>query len=169
MIVNCDYCGKQVRITKTQASRSEKHFCNDYCYKSDWSTKKRPITKTRQRNLMYKVRMLDIAVIRKEKKIIVTPETFKYWATNGVDQSVKNLQWEFGFKLNLKTEMKQKQFYKDRRGSHNAKPVLYDGQKFPSMEELSRELKISPQRLRWHLRNDKPLYGNYLDYAIGES
>ena len=49
---------------------------------------------------------------------------------------------------------------------YNAKPIVYENKHYPSMEELARQLKTSPQLLRYYLKNDKPFGGSYLDYVL---
>lgn len=51
-----------------------------------------------------------------------------------------------------------------RIGSHNSRPVIFDGKDYDSLAELSRELKISRQLLFYYLSNDKPILNNYIDY-----
>jgi hypothetical protein len=52
------------------------------------------------------------------------------------------------------------------KGAHNAKALVYDGQVFNSLQQLARRLKTTPQRLRYYIKNDLPLNGNYIDYKI---
>ena len=52
------------------------------------------------------------------------------------------------------------------RIAHNAKPVIFDGQTYPSLEKLAKALGTSPQHLRYYLQRDKPFAGSYIDYKI---
>ena len=53
-----------------------------------------------------------------------------------------------------------------RSGSHNSKSVIYDGITYPSLEQMAKALKTSPQLIRYYLKRDAPFGGLYIDYAI---
>jgi hypothetical protein len=55
---------------------------------------------------------------------------------------------------------------KSRGNAHNAKPVIYEGETYPSLEQLAISLKTTPQLLRYYLKRDKPFGGEYIDYAL---
>jgi hypothetical protein len=59
-----------------------------------------------------------------------------------------------------------KGIYKKREGTHNAKPVIYEGETYSSLEKLAKHLKTSPQLLRYYLKRDKPFGGSWIDYAL---
>ena len=46
------------------------------------------------------------------------------------------------------------------------KPVIYEGERYPSLEKLAQALGTSAQLLRYYLKRDKPFGGQYIDYAI---
>jgi len=53
-----------------------------------------------------------------------------------------------------------------KKSRTNAKPVIYEGREFPSLEALARHHKTTGQLLRYYLKNDKPFGGSYIDYKI---
>jgi hypothetical protein len=63
----------------------------------------------------------------------------------------------------------EKKNYIEKRGAHNAIPVVYDGLKYPSIRELARDIDMSPELIRYYLKNNKPINNKYINYAIGES
>ena len=55
---------------------------------------------------------------------------------------------------------------KDIFGAHKAKPVVYDGEDYPSLEALARDLRMSPQLLRYHMKKGNEVGGCCIDYAF---
>ena len=61
---------------------------------------------------------------------------------------------------------KTRDIYSKRQGSHNAKAVIYEGETYPSLEQMAKAFKTSPQLIRYYLKRDKPFGGSYVDYAF---
>ena len=54
-------------------------------------------------------------------------------------------------------------------GQYKAKPVVWAGLTYRSLEEMARDRGTSAQRLRYYLKNDKPFDGHIIDYKIEEN
>ena len=49
-------------------------------------------------------------------------------------------------------------------GQYQAKPVVWNGSEFRSLEDMARFFGTSSQRLRYYLKNDKEFEGHHIDY-----
>jgi hypothetical protein len=54
----------------------------------------------------------------------------------------------------------------NKNSKHFRQPIIYNGKRYDSMTDLCNELKVGKGYLSWYIKNDKPLKGHYLDYAI---
>ena len=52
------------------------------------------------------------------------------------------------------------------KGQYQAKPVIWNGSQFGSIEQMARYFGTSAQRLRYYIKNDKPFEGHIIDYEI---
>ena len=52
------------------------------------------------------------------------------------------------------------------KADNQPKALIWNGQEFPSLEEMARQLRQSPQGLRYYLKKDKPFQGYVIDYKI---
>lgn len=52
------------------------------------------------------------------------------------------------------------------KADNQPKPLIWNAQEFPSLEEMARQLKQRPQGLRYYLKRDKPFSGHVIDYKL---
>jgi len=52
------------------------------------------------------------------------------------------------------------------KGNHKKVPLVWNGLKFESKQEMAEKLDTSPQLIHYYLINDKPLKKHYIDFKI---
>ena len=52
------------------------------------------------------------------------------------------------------------------KADNQPKPLIWNGQEFPSLEEMARQFKQTAQGIRYYLKRDKPFLGHVIDYKL---
>ena len=56
--------------------------------------------------------------------------------------------------------------YRKRSSATAGKAVVYNGKRYDSVKLLAKAIDMSPPLVHYYMRNDKPIKGQYLDYAL---
>ena len=52
------------------------------------------------------------------------------------------------------------------KADNQPKPLIWNGQEFPSLEEMARHFRQTAQGIRYYLKRDKPFLGHIIDYKL---